>query len=181
MAEFTLSDNRKTRKLIIDILETRYPLTVKDIFDEISKRNPKMTYQAVHKMCKSLVNEGILSEEESRYLINNDWVRGIADFANRVSARYGIKLNGTSLNSLSSLQKDQMIKKKVMPRNEEEVIFHLMEEVGELAESIREERPHEEVETEIADVLWQLNKICWGRDVNLEKAFIEKLEKNWKR
>lgn len=85
------------------------------------------------------------------------------------------------LNKLKDMQIEQMSKKRCLPKSEREVILHMMEEVGELCEAIRENKSREEFEEEVADILWQLNKLCWIHKIDLEKAFLNKLEKNAKR
>lgn len=74
-----------------------------------------------------------------------------------------------------------MEKKKCLPKDETEVILHLVEEVGELCEAVREKQEKEEYEDEVSDILWQLNKLCWIKKIDLEKIFFKKLEKNEKR
>lgn len=85
------------------------------------------------------------------------------------------------LEELKNKQIEQMKKKGRLPKSDTEVALHLVEEVGEVCEAIRENQSQENLEDEIADVLWQLNKLCYIRKVDLEKAFIQKLEKNSKR
>ena len=85
------------------------------------------------------------------------------------------------LEELKNKQIEQMKEKGCLPKDENEVILHLVEEVGEVCEAIREKQTKEEFENEVADLLWQLNKLCWIKDVDLEKAFIRKLELNKKR
>ena len=85
------------------------------------------------------------------------------------------------LNELKNKQIEQMTKKKCLPKDDIEVVLHLVEEVGEVCESIREKQSREDFENEIADVLWQLNKLCWIHKIDLESAFLRKLEKNEKR
>ena len=85
------------------------------------------------------------------------------------------------LNELQAKQKAQMGKKGNLPKDQIDVVLHLVEEVGEVCEAIRENQSRERFESEIADVLWQLNKVCWINDVDLEKAFLKKLEKNEQR
>jgi len=85
------------------------------------------------------------------------------------------------LEELKSKQIEQMTKKKCLPKNGTEVILHLVEEVGEVCESIRENQSKEDFENEVADILWQLNKLCWIHKINLEEVFLKKLEKNEKR
>ena len=83
-----------------------------------------------------------------------------------------------NLEDLKSKQINQMTKKNCLPKNGTEVILHLVEEVGEVCESIRENQSKEDFEDEVADILWQLNKLCWIHKINLEEVFLRKLEKN---
>ena len=85
------------------------------------------------------------------------------------------------LHELQQRQKEQMTKKNCLPKDTTEVVLHLVEEVGEVCEAIREEQSRENFENEVADVLWQLNKLCWMNNLDLEKAFLAKLEKNERR
>ncbi len=83
-----------------------------------------------------------------------------------------------NLEELKNKQISQMSKKNCLPKDGTEVILHLVEEIGEVCESIREKQPKEEFENEVADILWQLNKLCWIHKIDLEKVFLKKLEKN---
>lgn len=82
------------------------------------------------------------------------------------------------LEELKTKQIEQMTVKKCLPKNDIEIVLHLVEEVGEVCEAIREHQSREEFENEIADILWQLNKLCWIHKINLEEVFLRKLEKN---
>ncbi|MEE9525705.1 MAG: MazG nucleotide pyrophosphohydrolase domain-containing protein [Candidatus Woesearchaeota archaeon] len=85
------------------------------------------------------------------------------------------------LEELKNKQIEQMTKKNCLPKDDTEIILHLVEEIGEVCEAVRENQSKEEFEDEIADILWQLNKLCWIHKINLEEIFIKKLEKNEKR
>ncbi len=85
------------------------------------------------------------------------------------------------LNELREKEIEQLKKKGKWPQDEKEIILHLVEEVGEVCEAIREKQSKEDFESEIADVLWQLNKLCEVHNINLEKSFLRKLDKNGKR
>jgi len=86
-----------------------------------------------------------------------------------------------NLETLKDKQIEQMTKKNCLPKNGIEVILHLVEEIGEVCESIREKQSKEDFENEVADILWQLNKLCWIYKINLEEVFLKKLAKNEKR
>jgi len=85
------------------------------------------------------------------------------------------------LKELQNKQIEQMKRKGCLPKTNIDVVLHLVEEVGEVCEAIREKQSKEDFENEVADVLWQLNKLCWIEGIDLEKVFIRKLEKNEKR
>lgn len=82
------------------------------------------------------------------------------------------------LKKLMDEQIGQMTKKGCLPKDSTEVLLHLVEEVGEVCEAIRENQSKEDFENEVADVLWQLNKLCWIHKINLEEIFLKKLKKN---
>ena len=82
------------------------------------------------------------------------------------------------LEELKNKQIEQMGKKGCLPKTDIEVVLHLVEEVGEVCEAVREKQPKEDFEEELADILWQLNKLCWIHKINLEDVFLKKLEKN---
>ena len=82
------------------------------------------------------------------------------------------------LEELKNKQIEQMEKKGCLPKTDIEVVLHLVEEIGEVCEAVREKQSKEDFEDEIADILWQLNKLCWIHKINLEEIFLKKLEKN---
>ena len=86
-----------------------------------------------------------------------------------------------NLEELKTKQIEQMTQKDCLPKDSTEVVLHLVEEVGEVCEAVRENQSKEEFEDEVADILWQLNKLCWIHKINLEEVFLRKLEKNKER
>jgi len=82
------------------------------------------------------------------------------------------------LEELKNKQIEQMTKKNCLPKNDIEVVLHMVEEVGEVCEAIRENQSRKDFENEVADILWQLNKLCWIHKINLEEVFLRKLQKN---
>ena len=79
------------------------------------------------------------------------------------------------LAELQKLQYDILKLKGWIPKNTTEAVLHLVEEVGEVCEAIRENQSREELELEISDVFWQLNKLCLVEKINLEKVFLKTL------
>lgn len=68
------SNKNSTKNLIISLLGKQFPLTLKQIFDEI-KITRTLSYQALHKGIKELVDEGIVDKIEKQYFLNKNWVR----------------------------------------------------------------------------------------------------------
>ncbi|HII29522.1 hypothetical protein COV22_02175 [Candidatus Woesearchaeota archaeon CG10_big_fil_rev_8_21_14_0_10_47_5] len=83
-----------------------------------------------------------------------------------------------NLEELKNKQIEQMTEKECLPKDVIEAVLHLVEEVGEVCEAVRKKLPQERLEDEIADILWQLNKLCWMDKIDLENAFLRKLKKN---
>ncbi len=83
-----------------------------------------------------------------------------------------------NLEELKNKQIEQMTKKGCLPKDDIEIVLHLVEEIGEVCEAIREKQSKEEFEDEVADILWQLNKLCWIHKIDLEEVFLKKLNKN---
>lgn len=63
-----------TKSLIITALGDRFPLTLKQIHNEI-KKNRKISYQAVHKVIKELIKEQIVEKIEKQYFLNKEWIK----------------------------------------------------------------------------------------------------------
>lgn len=79
---------RDTKDLIINILSNEWPLSAKKIYNEIKKQGKNVTYQAVHKAIKELLNEGILTKQAKEYSINSDYIKQIKDFGIRLESIY---------------------------------------------------------------------------------------------
>ena len=58
-----------------------------------------------------------------------------------------------NLKELQDKQITQMSNKNCLPQNSNEVILHLVEEIGELCEAVREKQSKENFENEIADII----------------------------
>ena len=85
------------------------------------------------------------------------------------------------LKELQELMVEQLKRRGYYPKEEKEVLLGLGEEMGEVFEAVRENQSEEDLSHELVDVLWNLLRFCELRKIDLEKAFIEKLEKNEKR
>ncbi|KKP47218.1 MAG: Pyrophosphatase [Candidatus Woesebacteria bacterium GW2011_GWA1_33_30] len=87
-------------------------------------------------------------------------------------------MDGRSLRQLQELMVIQLKKRGYYPKDDKEVLLRLGEEVGEVFEAVRENQSEEDLSHEIVDVFWNLLRLCELKNIDLEKAFIEKLEIN---
>lgn len=86
-----------------------------------------------------------------------------------------------TIKELQELMVDQLKRRGFYPNSEKKLLLRLSEEIGEVFEAVREKKDFEELSDEVADVFWILLQFCELREINLEKAFLEKSEKNEKR
>lgn len=75
------------RKLIIDTLVDEWPLSVKRIYFKVRKHKP-VTYHAVYKIVKEMVEKGILEKRDKKYLINKKWIEEIIKFGEKLKLSY---------------------------------------------------------------------------------------------
>lgn len=76
---------------------------------------------------------------------------------------------------------EQLKRRGYYPKDDKEVLLRLGEEVGEVMEAVREEQSKNDLSHEMVDVLWNLLRLAELKQINLEKAFIEKCKFNEKR
>lgn len=80
---------KSTKDQIINILARRYPLKTKAIYFSIKKEYANsVTYQAVHKLLKELVDESVLTKEDLSYKINPGWLKSVSNFLSFVEQSY---------------------------------------------------------------------------------------------
>ncbi len=86
-----------------------------------------------------------------------------------------------TIKELQALMVKQLKRRGFYPKDDKEVLLRLGEEVGEVMEAVRENHSKTDLSHEIVDVFWNLLRLTELKNIDLEKAFIEKLEKNEKR
>lgn len=87
-------------------------------------------------------------------------------------------MDNKSLHQLQELMVGQLKKRGYYPKDDKEVLLRLGEELGEVFEAVREKQSKEDISHEIVDVLWNLLRLCELKNIDLEKAFIEKIKIN---
>lgn len=79
-----------TRELIIDVLSDKWPLSIKEIYNTTNRKFKNMTYQAVHKTAKQLVEDGVLEKTNKKYQLSASWI----DKLKKVSTHLDMKYKG---------------------------------------------------------------------------------------
>jgi hypothetical protein len=65
-----------SKNVVVGVLFEEWPLSAKEIFNRVSKLSSKeISYQAIHKIILSLLDEGTISKIENKYLIDINWVK----------------------------------------------------------------------------------------------------------
>ncbi|MBI2143517.1 hypothetical protein HYU17_00005, partial [Candidatus Woesearchaeota archaeon] len=86
-----------TKRIILDTLVAEWPLSIKQIFFSVRKNTFKsLTYQAVYKSVKELLDGGVLSRQGKGYVISPAWIQKSSDFMNKVSESYEKKGFGSA-------------------------------------------------------------------------------------
>jgi len=66
----------KTTENIVSLLGSKWPLSLKEINAQLNKYSvPNISYQAIHKQIKQLLNEGVLEKEGTKYKLSVIWIK----------------------------------------------------------------------------------------------------------
>ena len=74
-----LFDNNSTKSAVIEILSQNKPMTVKELYNEVSK-GKQITYQALHKAVKEMLDTEVLEKIEKKVSISKRWVEKLGKF-----------------------------------------------------------------------------------------------------
>jgi len=98
-----LGREKNVKDCVIFILSAEWPLTGKKIYNRIRKQHElPVTYQAVHKTLKKLIEDEVLVKTGKDYKLNEEWLEQIRDFGTELGASY---------------KEDKTFKKDVFPQN----------------------------------------------------------------
>ena len=74
---------------IVSILSSEWPLTMKEIyFAAIRQHALNVSYQAMHKATKQLIQQKIITRNERTYSLNTEWIKQIKGFTEKLEKAY---------------------------------------------------------------------------------------------
>lgn len=80
---------RSTREVIISILSREFPLSIKKIYNQVKKEyNLEVTYQAVFKVVKEMLNDGVVEGKGKEYQLNIKWIRELENELDVIKKSY---------------------------------------------------------------------------------------------
>ena len=89
METLVLLAGKTTKSAIIRLLSAEWPISLRKIYFSIRKEPQKaITYQAVYKAVKELLDDGVLSKQEHQYMISPVWVEKSAESIGRLAEDY---------------------------------------------------------------------------------------------
>ncbi|MEK6937834.1 MAG: hypothetical protein AABX04_02195 [Nanoarchaeota archaeon] len=88
--EFPFFNQEGVKELIIKILSSTWPISVKEISSILRKGyNVKVSYQAVHKAVNELLRKKILTKNSQKsYELNTDWIKEVKQFSLKLEQSY---------------------------------------------------------------------------------------------
>lgn len=96
----------KVKEMIVAILSTDFPLSIKELKIFLKKNyNKSVSYQAIHKELNSLFEEGIVTKKDSKYKLDLNWIRDVGFYSDLVLSTYSSEKKN-SIIRLLDLKKD---------------------------------------------------------------------------
>ena len=83
-----LNGASSTKDQIVSILSQEFPLSAKQIFNQISKNSGNISYQAVHKALLELLSSKVVEKKGSDYLLSMQWVNSLQGSLDGIRAKY---------------------------------------------------------------------------------------------
>lgn len=89
---FNLTKGKSTKKLIVELLGSEWPLSSMKIYNRLKNNYSfSITYQAVYKAICELVEENVLQKEGKEYKINIEWINSIEALGRKLREHYTTK------------------------------------------------------------------------------------------
>jgi len=98
------ANNKSTKRLIIETLGQRFPLTLNQIAKAV-RATKNISYQAVHKAIKELTTKNITEKIDKQFVLNKDWLSDqTSAFAAYYTEYFNINYNANQIQSKSKIQ-----------------------------------------------------------------------------
>lgn len=96
----------KAKDAIVSILSEEWPLTMKEIyFVAIRQHALNVSYQAMHKATKQLIQQRIVTRNERAYSLNTEWIKQIKGFTENLEKAYERTAEKTMPRTINELRK----------------------------------------------------------------------------
>lgn len=79
-----------TKDSVINTLANKWPLSIRKIYSLVRKTN-RVSYHAVYKIVKQLVNDSVLEEKNKEYFLGRDWIDYVSGFAEKLLSNYATR------------------------------------------------------------------------------------------
>ncbi len=93
---YVVRKGETTKDTILNALATDWPLSVKKLCHAVKNTGKSLTYQAVYKAINEMLDEGVLSKQDSQYMISSAWVQSTGEFINKLAEAYELRGVGTA-------------------------------------------------------------------------------------
>lgn len=92
---------RNVRETIISILSNEFPLNIRKIYNKVKKEhNLNVSYQAVFKIIKEMVDDRILEKIEREYKLNIKWIKEVENELNMIKKNYNKETDSSKENPM---------------------------------------------------------------------------------
>ena len=101
-----LEGQGKAKDAIVSILSQEWPLTMKEIyFAAVRQHALNVSYQAMHKATKQLIQRRIITRNERTYSLNTEWIKQIKGFTENLEKAYERTAEKTKPRTIKELKK----------------------------------------------------------------------------
>ena len=91
LLEMGKTKKRNVRETIISILSREYPLSIKKIFNKVKKEyHLDVTYQAVFKLIKEMIEDSVLEKSDKEYKLNFHMSPEAVEWFKTIMLKYGV-------------------------------------------------------------------------------------------
>jgi ribosome biogenesis protein Nip4 len=90
------------RNKVIEVLSENWPLTAKQIYNKLQRSHGvSVSYQAVHKQLKLMLEQKMLVKKKTEYLINEEWIEKIQKNTEAMAQRIKNNQKGINLTEMN--------------------------------------------------------------------------------